>query len=170
MVNVWDVTGQVYSHLVVLVICVIQYAMCCCFNPHTGLINKRTSQNLVYVVIWSGIRLSATNTLWATYVIMVVADVLVPNRRQEISNRHDDPAVSAISMNYFYKYTNHVAANERANEMERSKTRLDFIVDIGSPHSDPIYDRLISTMGFPILVRWHLYIESGPVDTVKSLI
>ena len=24
------------------------------------------------------------------------------------------------------------------------------------------YDRLISTMGFPILVRWHLYIESGP--------
>ena len=25
-----------------------------------------------------------------------------------------------------------------------------------------IVDRLISTMGFPILVRWHLYIESGP--------
>ena len=24
------------------------------------------------------------------------------------------------------------------------------------------YDRLISTMGFPILVRRHLYIESGP--------
>ena len=24
------------------------------------------------------------------------------------------------------------------------------------------YDRLTSTMGFPILVRWHLYIESGP--------
>ena len=24
------------------------------------------------------------------------------------------------------------------------------------------YDRLISIMGFPILVRWHLYIESGP--------
>ena len=24
------------------------------------------------------------------------------------------------------------------------------------------YDPLISTMGFPILVRWHLYIESGP--------
>ena len=24
------------------------------------------------------------------------------------------------------------------------------------------YDRLISTMGFPILVRWHLVIESGP--------
>ena len=24
------------------------------------------------------------------------------------------------------------------------------------------YDRLVSTMGFPILVRWHLYIESGP--------
>ena len=24
------------------------------------------------------------------------------------------------------------------------------------------YDRLISTMGFAILVRWHLYIESGP--------
>ena len=24
------------------------------------------------------------------------------------------------------------------------------------------YDRLISTMGFPILVRWHIYIESGP--------
>ena len=25
------------------------------------------------------------------------------------------------------------------------------------------YDRLISTMGFPILVRWHFYIESGPM-------
>ena len=24
------------------------------------------------------------------------------------------------------------------------------------------YDRLISTIGFPILIRWHLYIESGP--------
>ena len=24
------------------------------------------------------------------------------------------------------------------------------------------YDRLFSTMGFPILVRWYLYIESGP--------
>ena len=24
------------------------------------------------------------------------------------------------------------------------------------------YNRLISTMGFPVLVRWHLYIESGP--------
>ena len=24
------------------------------------------------------------------------------------------------------------------------------------------YDHLISTMGFPILVRWYLYIESGP--------
>ena len=24
------------------------------------------------------------------------------------------------------------------------------------------YDRLISTMGFPLPVRWHLYIESGP--------
>ena len=24
------------------------------------------------------------------------------------------------------------------------------------------YDRLISTMGFPILVRWHHFIESGP--------
>ena len=24
------------------------------------------------------------------------------------------------------------------------------------------YYRLISTMGFPILVRWHIYIESGP--------
>ena len=24
------------------------------------------------------------------------------------------------------------------------------------------YDRLISTMGFPILIRWHIYIESGP--------
>ena len=26
------------------------------------------------------------------------------------------------------------------------------------------YDRLISTMGFPILVEWHLYFESGPND------
>ena len=27
-------------------------------------------------------------------------------------------------------------------------------------------DRLISTMGFPILVRWHLYIESGPCSSL----
>ena len=26
------------------------------------------------------------------------------------------------------------------------------------------YDHIISTMGFHILVRWHLYIESGPED------
>ena len=31
------------------------------------------------------------------------------------------------------------------------------IVEIRRP-----YDRLISKMGFPILARWHLYIESGP--------
>ena len=31
------------------------------------------------------------------------------------------------------------------------------IVEIGRS-----YDRLISTMGFPVLVRQHLYIESGP--------
>ena len=30
------------------------------------------------------------------------------------------------------------------------------------------YNRLISTMGFPILVRWHLYIESGPWCFVQS--
>ena len=30
------------------------------------------------------------------------------------------------------------------------------------------YDRLISTMGFPILVRWHLYIKSGPLSPVLS--
>ena len=29
------------------------------------------------------------------------------------------------------------------------------------------YDRLISTMGFPILVRWHLYIESGPWSLLR---
>ena len=30
------------------------------------------------------------------------------------------------------------------------------------------YDRLISTMGYPILVRWHLYIESGPWGSVNK--
>ena len=29
------------------------------------------------------------------------------------------------------------------------------------------YDRLISTMGFPILARWHLYIESGPRSVLE---
>ena len=28
------------------------------------------------------------------------------------------------------------------------------------------YDHLISIMGFPILVRWHIYIESGPCSQV----
>ena len=31
------------------------------------------------------------------------------------------------------------------------------------------YDRLISTMGFPILVRRHLYIESGPGDPIAAV-
>ena len=31
------------------------------------------------------------------------------------------------------------------------------------------YDRLISTMGFPLLVRWQLYIESGPWWCWKAL-
>ena len=37
-------------------------------------------------------------------------------------------------------------------------------IPIGNPIVEirRFYDRLISTMGFPILVRWHLYIESGP--------
>ena len=30
------------------------------------------------------------------------------------------------------------------------------------------YDRLISTMGFPILVRRHLYIESGPGENINT--
>ena len=30
------------------------------------------------------------------------------------------------------------------------------------------YDRLISTMGYPILVRWHLYIESGTRCSVQE--
>ena len=32
------------------------------------------------------------------------------------------------------------------------------------------YNRLISTMGFPILVRWHLYIESRPRFLNKHMI
>ena len=38
------------------------------------------------------------------------------------------------------------------------------ITSIGNPIVEIrwSYDRLISTMGFPILVTWHLYIESGP--------
>ena len=31
------------------------------------------------------------------------------------------------------------------------------------------YDRLISTIGFPILARWHLYIASGPCLLQKQL-
>ena len=38
------------------------------------------------------------------------------------------------------------------------------LTSVGNPIMDirRFYDRLISTMGFPILVRRHLYIESGP--------
>ena len=38
------------------------------------------------------------------------------------------------------------------------------VTSIGNPIVEMrrSYDGLISTMGFPILVRWHLYIESGP--------
>ena len=39
----------------------------------------------------------------------------------------------------------------------------DVVMSIGNPTVEirRSYDRLISTMRFPILVRWHLYIESG---------
>ena len=39
-----------------------------------------------------------------------------------------------------------------------------YLTSIGNPIVEirRSYDGLISTMGFPILVRWHLYIESGP--------
>ena len=41
---------------------------------------------------------------------------------------------------------------------------FDDVISIGNPIVEIrlSYDRLIFTMGFPILVRWHLYIESGP--------
>ena len=35
--------------------------------------------------------------LWSCYVIMVVADVLVPNRHQAISNHHADSTVTIVS-------------------------------------------------------------------------
>ena len=37
-------------------------------------------------------------------------------------------------------------------------------ISIGNPIVEKrrSYDCLISTMGFPILIKWHLYIESGP--------
>ena len=39
------------------------------------------------------------------------------------------------------------------------------LTSIGNPIGEIrwSYDRLISTMGFPILIRWHLYIEFGPL-------
>ena len=39
-----------------------------------------------------------------------------------------------------------------------------YLTSIGNPIVEirRSYDRLISTMGFPIPVRWYLYIESGP--------
>ena len=63
----------------------------------------------------------------------------------------------------------------RLNRVNRSAHRLVMylgpdsikrcrLISIGNPIVEirRSYDRLISTMGFPILVRWHLYIESGP--------
>ena len=47
------------------------------------------------------------------------------------------------------------------------------LTSIGNPIMEirRSYDRLISTMGLPILVRWHLYIESGPtLLTVHTLL
>ena len=43
-------------------------------------------------------------------------------------------------------------------------TQRRHLTSIGNPIVEirRSYDRLISTMGFPILVRWHLHIESGP--------
>ena len=44
------------------------------------------------------------------------------------------------------------------------------LTKIGNPIVDirRSYDRLISTMGFPILVRWCLYIESGPSKAISA--
>ena len=37
-----------------------------------------------------------------------------------------------------------------------------FNIKMTSYQYKKFYDHLMSTMGFPILVRWHLYIQSGP--------
>ena len=52
-------------------------------------------------------------------------------------------------------------------EMERQRdagTKLETAMKTGPRFNIKMTsdDRLISTMGFPILVRWHLYIEPGP--------
>ena len=40
-----------------------------------------------------------------------------------------------------------------------------YLTSIGNPIVEirQSYDRLISTMGFPTLIRWHIYIEPGPM-------
>ena len=45
-----------------------------------------------------------------------------------------------------------------------------YLISIGNPIVEirRSYDRLISTMGFHILVRWHLYTESGGKQTYQT--
>ena len=55
--------------------------------------------------------------------------------------------------------------NDQFHEMLRPDSILIcLLTSIGNPIVEirRFYDRLISTMGFPILVRLHLYIDSGP--------
>ena len=45
------------------------------------------------------------------------------------------------------------------------------VTSIGNPIVEirRSYDRLISTMGFPILVRWYIDIESGPCSLIRRI-
>ena len=51
-----------------------------------------------------------------------------------------------------------------SRDQEAESIKICHLTSIGNPIVEIrlFYDRLISTMGFPILVRWHLYIESRP--------
>ena len=56
----------------------------------------------------------------------------------------------------------HTADDQEADSIQRS--HLTTVTSIGNDIVEIkwSYDSLISTMRFPILIRWHLYIESGP--------
>ena len=103
-----------------------------------------------------------------------IVNILKPERtkfslRRTLANTFSWKKKQVFSLSsIFHWFFSHVTATANLYE-DQSPTGPWFnkkyhLTSIGNPMEEirRSYDRLISTMGFPILVRCHLYIESGP--------
>ena len=77
----------------------------------------------------------------------------------------DRSNVSVDICPFCWKYNYVLTVKRYLWRMGDDSIKIYHLTSIGNPIVEirRSYDRLVSTMGFPIPVRWHLYIESGPM-------